>query len=98
MKEIKPPKYHNEAILIHCMKREPHSLIFDEDFINYDEKTILELCEDLEKNYQYLCLLARRNASVGLLITMAQSLVWGALYHHHNEITEKYKELKNLKQ
>ena len=55
MKEIKQPHYKNEAVLIHCTKRTPHSLIFDEDFIKYDEKTILDLCEDLETSYKYLC-------------------------------------------
>jgi len=36
----KKPKYHNEQVLIHCMNREPHSLIFDEQFINYVRATL----------------------------------------------------------
>lgn len=57
---IPEPKYNNKEVLIHCMKREPHSLIFDEGFINYDEKTVNNLCDDLEKNHEYLTKLFKK--------------------------------------
>jgi hypothetical protein len=89
---MKKPKYNNEAILIHCMKREPHTLIFDKDFINYDEKTILGLCEDLETNFNYLVSLPGLTKELEITITAANSLVWAALYFHFNEIVpDKYK-------
>jgi len=89
---MKAPKYNNEAVLIHCMKREPHSLIFDKDFIKYDEKTVLELCEDLETNYEYLTSLANDNNEMQMIITMANSLVWAGLFHVHNDfVPQKYK-------
>jgi len=92
MKQNKPPKYNNEAVLIHCMNREPHSLIFDYDFINYDEKTVLELCEDLETNFDHLTSLPGITEEITKVITIAQSLVWAGLYQHHEDIVpDKYK-------
>lgn len=98
-KKIKKQKYHNEAILIHCIKREPHTLIFDNDFINYRDFEIVQLCEDLEANYNYLESEIKRVLPEHLqsepLITLlsASSLVWAGLFHCHNDIVpQKYKE------
>lgn len=92
----KKPKYHNEQVLIHCLNREPHSLIFDNQFINYDEKTVLELCEDLETNFYYLISLVEKaedQESLSRTITISNSLVWASLFYHHNDIIpEKYKQ------
>jgi hypothetical protein len=91
-KPIEQPKYNNEQILIHCMKREPHTLIFDHDFLNYREFEILQLCEDLEANYNYLIKIAENHEDIKTMVTIAQSLVWGALFHVYNDIIpEKYK-------
>jgi hypothetical protein len=92
----KKPKYHNEQVLIYCMNREPNSLLFDEQFINYNVKTILELCEDLETNFDYLIGLLEKvinQESLARTITIANSLVWASLLYHHNDIVpEKYKQ------
>jgi len=93
---MKEPKYNNEAILIHCMKREPHSLIYDHEFINYRDFEVIELCEDLEKNYEYLSSLCKANKEMQQVILMANSFVWAGLFFHHNDIVpEKYKQFKN---
>lgn len=90
------PKYHNEEVLNYCLNREPHSLICDEQFINYDEKTISELCEDLETKLDYLISLLENSEdqeSSSITITTTFSLVWASLfYHHDNIIPEKYKQ------
>jgi hypothetical protein len=92
----KEPKYHNEQVLIYCINREPHSLLVDEQFINYNEKTILELCEDLEVNFDYLISVvekAKHQENLSKSITIANSLVWASLFHHHdNIIPDKYKQ------
>lgn len=92
----KKPKYNNEQILIYCMNRKPYSLIFDEQFINFKKNTILELCEDLETNFDYLISLVEKadnQESLSKTITIANSLVWASLFHHHNDIVpEKYKQ------
>jgi hypothetical protein len=92
----KEPKYNNEQVLIYCLNREPHSLLFDEQFINYDTKTVLELCEDLETNFDYLISLVEKaedQESMARSITIANSLVWASLFRHHNDIVpEKYKQ------
>jgi len=95
---MKAPKYNNEAILIHCMKREPHTLIFDHDFINYRDFEVIGLCEDLETNYEYLVSEIKRvlpekdQEQMINTITVVSSLVWAGLFHHHNNIVpEKYK-------
>jgi hypothetical protein len=92
---MKQPKYNNEQVLIHCINREPHSLIFDKEFIEYDEKTILELCEDLETNFEYLIMQIEKSdkqEELSKTITIANSLVWAGLFHHHNDVVpEKYK-------
>jgi len=92
---MEKPKYHNEGKLIFCMNREPHSLIFEQEFINYDDKTVLELCEDLETNFDFLTSLPGINESMESAITIANSLVWAALFQHHKDkIPEKYKTEK----
>jgi hypothetical protein len=92
----KKPKYNNEQILIYCMNRKPHSLIFDEQFINFKKNTILELCEDLETNFHYLISLVEKvdnQESLSNTIIIANSLVWASLFYHHNDIvTEIYKQ------
>jgi len=96
---MEKPKYNNEQVLLHCINREPHSLIFDEQFLNYNEQTVLELCEDLETCYNYLVKKfenapkhIKEFADVIQGITIANSLVWAGLYHIHNDIVpEKYK-------
>ena len=92
----KEPKYHNEQVLIYCMYREPHSLLVDEQFINYNEKTILELCEDLEVNFDYLISVvekAKDQENLFKNITIANSLVWASLFDHHDYIIpDKYKQ------
>ena len=95
----KEPKYHNKDILIHCINRQPHTLIFDANFINYDELTILQLCEDLETNYNYLESEIKRvlpehlQKQPTMFILEASSLVWAGLFHCHNEIVpKKYKQ------
>ena len=92
----KKPKYNNEQVLIYCLNREPHSLLFDEQFINYDKKTVLELCEDLEANFDYNISLIEKaddQESLSRTITIANSLVWASLFYHHNDIIpEKYKQ------
>ena len=92
----KKPKYNNEQVLIYCLNRKPHSLLFDEQFMNYDEKTVLELCEDLEVNFDYSISLIEKSddqESLSRTITIANSLVWASLFYHHNDIIpEKYKQ------
>jgi hypothetical protein len=96
MEKQKKPKYNNEAILIHCMNRVPHSLIFDDDFKNYESKIIKELCEDLDANFDYLISIVSKSNGQEFLsksITIANSLVWAAIFHVHNDILpEQYKE------
>ena len=96
IKFIKKPNYHNEEVLIHCINSEPHSLLFDMQFINYDEKTVLELCEDLQTNFDYLIALLKHSnnqESLSRQITVANSLVWASLFHIHEEfVPEKYKQ------
>jgi hypothetical protein len=92
----KEPKYNNEQVLIYCMNRKPHSLLFDKQFVNYNKKTILGLCEDLETNFNYLISLIEKaddQESLSRAITIANSLVWASLFYHHNDIIpKKYKQ------
>ena len=83
---IEEPVYKNNEVLIFCMKREPHSLIFDRDFAEYDEKTVLELCEDLETQFEYISKVGENDQKFIDMMTWAQSLVWAGLFHHHNDI------------
>lgn len=96
IKFIKKPNYHNEEVLIHCINSEPHSLLFDKKFISYDEKTVVNLCEDLEANFDYLIALlehSKNQESLSRQITVANSLVWASLFHLHEEfVPEKYKQ------
>jgi hypothetical protein len=91
---MKVPKYNNEKILIHCMNREPHTLIFDHDFINYRDFEVLGLCEDLILNFNYLSSLAGNDKKTQMIITIANSLVWSALFYHHNDIIPEYYKIE----
>lgn len=95
-KFIEKPNYHNEEVLIHCISREPHSLPFDKQFIEYDKTTVVNLCEDLEANFDYLIALlehSKNQEEFSRQITVANSLVWASLFHIHDEfVPEKYKQ------
>ena len=93
---IDEPKYNNQEILIYCMKREPHSLLFDKTFLNYDKKTIIELCEDLETQFDWIEKVAGDDNNFLDMMIYAQSLVFAAIYHNFNDILpEKYKMENN---
>ena len=96
LKFIEKPNYHNEEVLIHCINSEPHSLLWDEQFIDLDEKAVVNLCEDLEANFDYLIALlehSKNQEHLARSITIANTLVWASLFHIHDEfVPEKYKQ------
>ena len=92
----KEPKYHNKQVLIYCLNKKTHPLLFNKQFINYNKKTVIELCEDLEVNFDYLISLIENEKDqlkFSKTASTAHSLVWTSLFYHHNDvIPEKYKQ------
>ena len=94
MLKIKEPKYRNKEVLLYCLQKPPHGLLVDELFVNYDKKTVVDLCEDLEVNFDYFISIVKNEKDHHNLlkpIEIAQSLVWASLFYHHEEfIPKKY--------